>query len=652
MRNQLFGLFALASALTLSGCSSSTSSNPSGGNSAGAGGSSSSGGAGKGGSSSLSPGSQGGSSKSSSSAGGGSAPSCANGTDCGGDLNGTWNVKSSCLALSGDMDIELSALACKTVAVTGELKVTGSWSAANGKYTDDTTTTGVVSFKLEKKCLSISGVPATCDNAATILQPLGWSDPSCPSNADGGCDCTLKTSQKGGIGVISAWADTRGDYSATGGSLTVDDRVDYSYCVDSNKLTLSPKRNVLPLSGTIVLEKSGGGGTGGTGGTASSGKAGATASSASGAGGVTTGGGKAGNTVGGAGGTGSPGGVTTSGGNKAGTTTSGSTGAAGSTGSGSAPCDIFKSAGNDCITAHSTVRALFGSYSGKLYQLRKSGTTKDINTLSPGGFADAAAHEAFCTGGSCELLYIYDQSGHDINLTWQAKDSPAPVGPVQGNNKAPNASKEKLTVNGNTVYSAYIDAGTAMWSDGSKKGLPLGKEPQGIYMVTSGTHVNTGCCFDYGQGETTRKVESCGSMDAMYFGTSCWFGGCSGSGPWVEHDPECGIYPGGGSAWPSTQKAFPNKYVTAMLKNDGATLKLKGADATTGTLTTVYSGKPAFTPDKRGGVVLGSGGDCCYSNSNASIGTLYEGAIVKGYPSDATDEAIQANIVAVKYGAQ
>jgi hypothetical protein len=88
-----------------------------------------------------------------------------------------------------------------------------------------------------------------------------------------------------------------------------------------------------------------------------------------------------------------------------------------------------------------------------------------------------------------------------------------------------------------------------------------------------------------------------------------------------------------------------------MLKNDAATLKLKGGDATTGTLTTVYSGKPAFTPDKRGGVVLGSGGDCCYSNSNASIGTFYEGAIVKGYPSDATDEAIQANIVAVQYGA-
>jgi hypothetical protein len=45
-----------------------------------------------------------------------------------------------------------------------------------------------------------------------------------------------------------------------------------------------------------------------------------------------------------------------------------------------------------------------------------------------------------------------------------------------------------------------------------------------------------------------------------------------------------------------------------------------------------------------------SGGDCCYSNSNASQGTLYEGAIVSGYPSDATEDAIQASIISAGYG--
>jgi hypothetical protein len=326
----------------------------------------------------------------------------------------------------------------------------------------------------------------------------------------------------------------------------------------------------------------------------------------------------------------------------------GGTATGGTTPAGQAPCDIFAAASNPCATAHSTVRALFSSYSGKLYQVRNSsGVTKDINTLTAGGFADSASQESHCGTGACYLLYIYDQTGHGVDLTWQGTDSP--VGGISGHTPA-NAKAESVNVSGHKVYSAYINASQAYWVDGSKKGMPLGNSPQGIYMVTASNHVNGLCCFDYGQGETSRSVGSCGSMDAVYFGTSCWFGGCSGTGPWVEHDPECGIYPGGSSSWPSTQRAFTSRYVTAMLKNNGTTLVLKGADSTTGSLTTVYSGKPAFTPNKQGAVMLGSGGDCCYSNNNASQGTFYEGAIVSGYPSDATDNAIQANIVAAKYG--
>jgi hypothetical protein len=53
---------------------------------------------------------------------------------------------------------------------------------------------------------------------------------------------------------------------------------------------------------------------------------------------------------------------------------------------------------------------------------------------------------------------------------------------------------------------------------------------------------------------------------------------------------------------------------------------------------------------KQGAIVLGSGGDCCAKNTNQSLGTFYEGAIVSGYPSDATDGAVQNNIVAAGYG--
>ena len=48
---------------------------------------------------------------------------------------------------------------------------------------------------------------------------------------------------------------------------------------------------------------------------------------------------------------------------------------------------------------------------------------------------------------------------------------------------------------------------------------------------------------------------------------------------------------------------------------------------------------------KEGGIVLGTGGD----ESNGSQGNFYEGFMATGATSDATDDAVQANIVAVGY---
>lgn len=53
---------------------------------------------------------------------------------------------------------------------------------------------------------------------------------------------------------------------------------------------------------------------------------------------------------------------------------------------------------------------------------------------------------------------------------------------------------------------------------------------------------------------------------------------------------------------------------------------------------------------KQGAIVLGSGGDCCARNTNQSLGTFYEGAVVLGYPTDTTDASIQETIVAAGYG--
>ncbi|MEQ0564493.1 arabinofuranosidase catalytic domain-containing protein [Amycolatopsis sp. NEAU-NG30] len=320
---------------------------------------------------------------------------------------------------------------------------------------------------------------------------------------------------------------------------------------------------------------------------------------------------------------------------------------------GTAPCDIYASGGTPCIAAHSTVRALYGSYSGNLYQVRRSSdnTTRNIAVLAAGGTADAAAQDSFCAGTSCVITVVYDQSGHGNDLWYQGSS----VVPGSSQSSPAKATSESLTVGGAKAYSLYINPGNSYWRDGHLTGVPTGSAPEGMYMVTSGTHVNSGCCFDYGNSETTRKADAAGAMDAINFGTECWFGGCQGSGPWVQADLEWGLYPGGSQAWNPNQRALPSKFVTAMLKNNGTSrFALKGSNAQSGSLTTMWDGNlpNGYSPmKKQGAIVLGSGGDCCKpgGGANLSAGTFYEGAMVAGYPSDATENAVQANVVAAGY---
>ncbi|MEV4388291.1 arabinofuranosidase catalytic domain-containing protein [Micromonospora sp. NPDC049580] len=313
------------------------------------------------------------------------------------------------------------------------------------------------------------------------------------------------------------------------------------------------------------------------------------------------------------------------------------------------PCDIYTAGGTPCVAAHSTTRALYASYNGSLYQVRRSSdnSTRNIGVLSTGGRANSATQDSFCANTTCVITVIYDQSGRGNNLGYQG------AGGIGGAVQPAVATRESLTVGGNKVYSLYINGNSSYWRDGHLTGVPTGAAPEGMYMVTSGTHVNSGCCFDYGNSETTRRADGRGTMDAIYFGTSCWFGGCSGSGPWVQADLEWGLFPGGSSSWNPNQRAFTSKFVTATLKNNGTTrFAIKGSNSQSGNLYTLWDGSlpSGYNPmRKQGAIILGSGGDCCIDNSNQSVGTFYEGAMVAGYPSDATENAVQANIVAAGY---
>src|SRR6201996_850249 len=312
---------------------------------------------------------------------------------------------------------------------------------------------------------------------------------------------------------------------------------------------------------------------------------------------------------------------------------------------GSGPCDIYASGGTPCVAAYSTVRALYSSYDGPLYQVKRvsDGTTANVGLLAEGGYANATEQDTFCAHTTCVITEIFDQSAEGNNLTIEG------AGGADGADVGANAAALPVTAGGHKVYGVYI-AGQTGYRDNSTRGIATGGQPEGMYMVASGTHVNSGCCFDFGNAETNTDDNGNGHMDAVNLGTECYFTPCTGSGPWVEADMENGLFSGGNG--PNTANAGNNSnFVTALLKNNGQnTYALKGGNSQSGGLSTWWSGAlpnlGGYTPmHQEGAIVLGTGGD----NSNASVGSFFEGVMTAGYPTDAADNAVQANIVAAGY---
>ena len=364
----------------------------------------------------------------------------------------------------------------------------------------------------------------------------------------------------------------------------------------------------------------------------------------------------------------------------AGGATGGSAGG-GSAGGGSAgapsaplPCDVLASGGNKCVSAHSTVRVIVSGYTGPLYQLCKGtaaagpssckGTAQDVG--SKDGYADSAAQDTFCAGTSCTITKIYDQSGQKNDL------EPAPRGGAKPTPDVPAvANALKITVNGHSAYGILIKPGMGYRSGCSGcniktgNGMVKGDDPESMYWVTSQKDLVDGCCFDYGNAETTSNDDGNGTMETLYFGGGVVWGTGSGGkpGPWMMADLENGLYAGWDSANKSDKNIATNKklnydFVTGVLlgdtrekNNNKGRFAIYGGDATAGTLQTMYDGirpeKAGYVPMiKQGSIILGIGGD----NSGSAGGRFYEGAVSTGpVISKAVVDALQAAIVAAKY---
>src|SRR5450759_2925822 len=326
------------------------------------------------------------------------------------------------------------------------------------------------------------------------------------------------------------------------------------------------------------------------------------------------------------------------------------------------PCDIYAAASDPCVAAHSTTRALYASYNGPLYQvLRQSdGKTLDIGVVQPvaspapdaGGYANAAAQDAFCANTYCWITTIYDQSPKHNHLIRAPRGGFS--GPSMGGfNNLPVAGMAPITIMGHKAYGVFIAPGMGLRQNDAK-GTAVDDQAEGQYWVINGHHYNSGCCFDYGNAEIDSRDDDNGTMETTYYGNATgWYRGPA-PGPWIMTDQENNLV---GCVNPDGSKACANlpsitwRFVTAMAKGEPHHWTSMGGDAQRGALSVMFDGpRVDVTYDpmrKQGAILLGNGGD----NSVGSQGTFYEGAMTAAgtFPSDATDQLVQANVVAAKY---
>ncbi len=326
------------------------------------------------------------------------------------------------------------------------------------------------------------------------------------------------------------------------------------------------------------------------------------------------------------------------------------------------PCDIYAAAGDPCVAAHSTTRALYASYNGPLYRvLRQSdGKTLDIGVVQPvrspapdaGGYANAAAQDAFCANTYCWISTIYDQSPKHNDLTQAPRGGFS--GPALGGfNNLPIADMAPVAIMGHKVYGVFIEPGMGLRDDDAK-GTAVDDQAEGQYWVINGQHYNSGCCFDYGNAEIDSRDDDNGTMETAYFGNSPGWYRAIPPGPWIMTDQEnnlVGCVNPDGSRQCSNLPRITWRFVTAIAKGEPHRWASMGGDAQKGDLSVMFDGprvNSTYDPmRKQGAILLGNGGD----NSNSSQGTFYEGAMTAAgtFPTDATDQLVQANIVAARY---
>jgi non-reducing end alpha-L-arabinofuranosidase len=344
------------------------------------------------------------------------------------------------------------------------------------------------------------------------------------------------------------------------------------------------------------------------------------------------------------------------------------TGDSGTTSPSTLPGDVAEAAGTRFVAAHALTRALFASYNGPLFRaLRVSDKQeKDIGVVAAGGLADLTTLRSFCSGTSCKVTALYDQTGNGNDM-WRADTAatrPCDLMDIAYWQMSDGTNVPIALEHGWESNLLWKSTSQCLRNRDKTKNMPKGAQPQSEYAIFHGKYVNGNCCFDYGNTETGIRDDGNGSMGALTFTTMNFWSKGSGNGPWPMMDWENGVYAGniGNSAKCAQAAAYctatgenPNPTVsydiaTIFSKDNGVDhWQLKSGNAKTGPLSVNIdlSALPnGYSPLKlEGGLSLGEGG----AGDSGGSGGFSEGGVIAGETTDTTDTAIQTSIVNV-YG--
>jgi hypothetical protein len=182
------------------------------------------------------------------SAGGGDTPSCDSFTACGGDLNGTWELDSTCA--QGELSAVLLAednapQACSDLYSSVSMQLTGAIQYANGVETANLTITRTYTAVYTAPCLSamsnstVTVTEAGCANAQSTLNARSNTTASCQFDGDN-CSCQVEQ-RTGGTPTVDSYTIADGSLTYSGGNSS-------QFCVQGSTALFR-----LPLAGGALL---------------------------------------------------------------------------------------------------------------------------------------------------------------------------------------------------------------------------------------------------------------------------------------------------------------------------------------------------------------------------------------------------------------